>query len=107
MLPRHSSRFITKVAKKRPQLVIPDAIRVEPGKYIYDVENAINQLSALAPRASITRCMESYRNKLSMKDFSLIFREFGQRGDWERAVRFFKYMQRQQWCKPYEHIYTI
>lgn len=104
---RRGYRLVTRAMKKKPQLVIPDAIRVEPGKYTYDVENAINQLSALAPRASITRCMDSYRNKLSMKDFSLIFREFGQRGDWERAVRLFKYMQRQQWCKPHEHIYTI
>ncbi|KAI5070376.1 hypothetical protein GOP47_0014719 [Adiantum capillus-veneris] len=100
-------RLVAKATNKKPQLVIPDAVRVEPGKYSYDVENALNQLSALAPRASIARCMDSYRNKLSMKDFSLIFREFGQRGDWERALRLFKYMQRQQWCKPHEHIYTI
>eukprot|EP00250_Pteridium_aquilinum_P015129 c22399_g1_i1 orf=446-3445(-) len=106
-LRRRGYRLVTRALKKKPQLVIPDAIRVEPGKYTYDVENAINQLSSLAPRASITRCMDGYRNKLSMKDFSLIFREFGQRGDWERALRLFKYMQRQQWCKPHEYIYTI
>lgn len=106
-LRRRGYRLVARALKKKAQLVIPDAVRVEPGKYTYDVENAINQLSSLAPRASITRCMDSYRNKLSMKDFSLIFREFGQRGDWERALRLFKYMQRQQWCKPHEHIYTI
>lgn len=104
---RRGHRLVARSLKKKAQLVIPDAIRVEPGKFSYDVENAINQLSALAPRASIARCMEGYRNKLSMKDFSLIFREFGLRGDWERALRLFKYMQRQQWCKPHEHIYTI
>ncbi|KAH7277227.1 hypothetical protein KP509_39G041000 [Ceratopteris richardii] len=104
---RRGYRLIAKASKKKQQLVIPDAVRVEPGKYSYDVETAINQLSALAPRSSITRCMESYRNKLSMKDFSLIFREFGQRRDWERAYKLFKYMQRQQWCKPHEHIYTM
>ena len=87
------------------------------------------------------------------QDFSDIFREFSQRGDWPRALRLFKYMlvplppsrnpvtregweqgrmmtpdidlsvaltlpvlpgtrsdscvQRHEWCKPTEHIYTI
>eukprot|EP00850_Spirogloea_muscicola_P018764 SM000175S03311 [mRNA] locus=s175:257026:269190:+ [translate_table: standard] len=67
----------------------------------------INQLSSLAPRGSISRCMESYRHRLTLQDFSLIFREFAQRGDSQRALRLFKYMQRQQWCKPNEHVYTI
>ncbi|CAI5954678.1 unnamed protein product, partial [Closterium sp. NIES-64] len=40
-------------------------------------------------------------------DFALIFKEFAQRGDWIRAMRLFKYMQRQQWCAPNEYIYTI
>lgn len=77
------------------------------GKYSYDVENVINHLTSLAPRGSIARTMEGYRNKLTMQDFSLIFREFAQRSDWQKALRLFKYMQRHQWCKPNEHIYTI
>eukprot|EP00850_Spirogloea_muscicola_P003855 SM000016S01843 [mRNA] locus=s16:152197:163345:- [translate_table: standard] len=85
----------------------PDAPEVERGKYSFDVEAVINQLSSLAPRGSISRCMESYRHRLTLQDFSLIFREFAQRGDSQRALRLFKYMQRQQWCKPNEHVYTI
>jgi pentatricopeptide repeat protein len=87
--------------------LVPEAPEVEKGKYRQEVENAINALSSLPPRGSIARCMESYRNKISLNDFSLIFREFAQRGDWQRSLRLFKYMQRQQWCKPNEHIYTI
>ena len=77
------------------------------GKYSYDVQNVINQLTSLAPRGSIARTMEVYRNKLTMQDFALIFREFAQRSDWQKALRLFKYMQRHQWCKPNEHVYTI
>ncbi|CAM6120304.1 unnamed protein product [Calypogeia fissa] len=91
--------------KLSPQ--VPDAPEVEKGKYRQEVETAINALSSLPSRHSIARCMEPYRNKLSLNDFSLIFREFAQRGDWQRALRLFKYMQRQQWCKPNEHVYTI
>lgn len=82
----------------------PDMVK---GKYSYDVENAINNLTSLAPRGSIARTMDGFKNKLSMHDFSLIFREFAQRSDWQKALRLFKYMQRHQWCKPNEHVYTI
>jgi pentatricopeptide repeat protein len=93
--------------KPRSPIVIPEVPEVEKGKYSYDVESAINHLSSLAPRGSIAKCMEGFRSKLSMHDFSLIFREFAQRGDWQKALRLFKYMQRHQWCKPKEHVYTI
>lgn len=82
----------------------PDVVK---GKYSYDVENAINNLTSLAPRGSIARTMEGFKNKLTMHEFSLIFREFAQRSDWQKALRLFKYMQRHQWCKPNEHVYTI
>ena len=95
------------VTRARHPAMLMDAPEVQKGKYSYDVENAINHLSSLAPRGSIARCMEGFRNKLSMHDFSLIFREFAQRGDWQKALRLFKYMQRHQWCKPNEHVYTI
>lgn len=95
------------VGKAKQPIVVPDAPEVEKGKYSYDVENAINHLSSLAPRGSMARCMEGFKSKLSMHDFSLVFREFAQRGDWQKALRLFKYMQRHQWCKPNEHVYTI
>ncbi|KAJ7517434.1 hypothetical protein O6H91_21G024400 [Diphasiastrum complanatum] len=91
---------------KRPTMII-DAITVEKGKYAYELESAINTLSSISPRGSISRSMEFYKNKLTLQDFALIFREFAQRGDWHRSLRLFKYMQRQSWCKPTEHIYTI
>ncbi|XP_002964905.2 pentatricopeptide repeat-containing protein At1g74850, chloroplastic [Selaginella moellendorffii] len=91
---------------KKPTMIV-DAITVEKGKYGYEIESCINSLSQLPPRGSVTRCMDLYRSKLTMQDFSLIFREFAARSDWHRALRLFKYMQRQQWCKPTEHIYTI
>lgn len=80
---------------------------VEKGKYSYDVETLINKLSSLPPRGSIARCLESFRNRLSLADFVAVFKEFAGRGDWQRSLRLFKYMQRQIWCKPNEHIYTI
>jgi pentatricopeptide repeat protein len=36
-----------------------------------------------------------------------VFKEFAQRGDLQRSLRLFKHMQRQIWCKPNDHIYTI
>ncbi|BFI40622.1 protein MpPPR_65 [Marchantia polymorpha subsp. ruderalis] len=102
-----SDRYKKFGAKVKQAQVVTDAPAVEKGKYRTDVENAINSLSSLPPRGSIARCMEGFRNKISLNDFSLIFREFAQRGDWQRALRLFKYMQRQQWCKPNEHVYTI
>lgn len=83
------------------------SVTVEKGKYSYDVETLINKLSSLPPRGSIARCLESFKNKLSLNDFALVFKEFAHRGDWQRSLRLFKYMQRQIWCKPNEHIYTI
>ncbi|KAH9329592.1 hypothetical protein KI387_001700 [Taxus chinensis] len=97
------------VAKSRPKhLLLGNTSAIaEKGKHSYDVESVINKISNLPPRGSIARCLDVYKKKLSLNDFSLIFREFAQRGDWQRALRLFKYMQRQQWCKPNEHIYTI
>ncbi|GLT25877.1 hypothetical protein SLA2020_009790 [Shorea laevis] len=83
------------------------SVTVEKGKYSYDVETLINKLSSLPPRGSIARCLEIFKNKLSLNDFALVFKEFAHRGDWQRSLRLFKYMQRQIWCKPNEHIYTI
>ncbi|CAI7868900.1 unnamed protein product [Closterium sp. NIES-54] len=134
------------------------------GKIPYELEAVISNLVSLAPRGSISRCMETFKGKLTLpvglarphspwfvakisnqrvarsrhsptltsqppnplppflptgfpslpsspspppQDFALIFKEFAQRGDWIRAMRLFKYMQRQQWCAPNEYIYTI
>ncbi|CAI6004640.1 unnamed protein product [Closterium sp. NIES-64] len=77
------------------------------GKIPYELEAVISNLVSLAPRGSISRCMETFKGKLALPDFALIFKEFAQRGDWIRAMRLFKYMQRQQWCAPNEYIYTI
>eukprot|EP00271_Cylindrocystis_brebissonii_P006030 TRINITY_DN18561_c2_g3_i1.p1 TRINITY_DN18561_c2_g3~~TRINITY_DN18561_c2_g3_i1.p1 ORF type:complete len:894 (+),score=152.67 TRINITY_DN18561_c2_g3_i1:401-3082(+) len=85
----------------------PDPPRVQAGKYSYELESLMNELNTLAPRASISRSMEPYKGKLTMQDFALIFREFGLQGESHRALRLFKYMQRQSWCTPTEHIYTI
>ncbi|KAK1291681.1 Pentatricopeptide repeat-containing protein [Acorus calamus] len=82
-------------------------LSVEKGKYSYDVETLINKLSGLPPRGSIARCLDAFRSRLSLSDFSLVFKEFSSRGDWQRSLRLFKYMQRQPWCRPNEHIYSI
>ncbi|GMN45761.1 hypothetical protein TIFTF001_014947 [Ficus carica] len=96
-------------ARAKPKEVVlgNPAVTVEKGKYSYDVETLINKLSSLPPRGSIARCLDIFKNKLSLNDFALVFKEFAQRGDWQRSLRLFKYMQRQIWCKPNEHIYTI
>ncbi|KAK2965160.1 hypothetical protein RJ640_005323 [Escallonia rubra] len=95
-------------AKSRGELILGNPSHtVEKGKYTYDVETLINKLSSLPPRGSIARCLDAFKNKLSLTDFALVFKEFAQRGDWQRSLRLFKYMQRQIWCKPNEHIYTI
>ncbi|KAF2316024.1 hypothetical protein GH714_040819 [Hevea brasiliensis] len=94
-------------AKPKELVLGTPSVVVEKGKYSYDVETLINKLSSLPPRGSIARCLEVFKNKLSLNDFALVFKEFAQRGDWQRSLRLFKYMQRQIWCKPNEHIYTI
>ncbi|KAG2679066.1 hypothetical protein I3760_11G033600 [Carya illinoinensis] len=94
-------------AKTRELILGNPSVTVEKGKYSYDVETLINKLSSLPPRGSIARCLEIFKSKLSLNDFALVFKEFAQRGDWQRSLRLFKYMQRQIWCKPNEHIYTI
>ncbi|KAI7986837.1 Pentatricopeptide repeat-containing protein [Camellia lanceoleosa] len=97
-----------RVRAKAKDLVLGNpSVTVEKGKYSYDVETLINKLSSLPPRGSIARCLDSFKNKLSLSDFALVFKEFASRGDWQRSLRLFKYMQRQIWCKPNEHIYTI
>ncbi|GMH21975.1 hypothetical protein Nepgr_023818 [Nepenthes gracilis] len=101
-----SSNFRAKAKAKELVLANP-TITVEKGKYSYDVETLINKLSSLPPRGSIARCLDTFRNKLSLNDFALVFKEFAHRGDWQRSLRLFKYMQRQIWCKPNEQIYTI
>ncbi|GAB4860683.1 Pentatricopeptide repeat-containing protein At1g74850, chloroplastic [Ancistrocladus abbreviatus] len=101
-----SSTF--KPRAKAKELVLGNpTITVEKGKYSYEVETLIDKLSSLPPRGSIARCLDTFRNKLSLNDFALVFKEFAHRGDWQRSLRLFKYMQRQIWCKPNEHIYTI
>ncbi|CAN6448438.1 unnamed protein product [Victoria cruziana] len=97
------------MARARPKEVVlgNPSVTVEKGKYSYDVETLINKLSSLPPRGSIARCLDIFKNKLSLNDFALVFKEFAQRSDWQRSLRLFKYMQRQIWCKPNEHIYTI
>ncbi|CAK9158130.1 unnamed protein product [Ilex paraguariensis] len=98
--------FILRARGKELVLGNP-SVTVEKGKYSYDVETLINKLSSLPPRGSIARCLDTFKNKLSLNDFALVFKEFAHRGDWQRSLRLFKYMQRQIWCKPNEHIYTI
>ncbi|XP_023000839.1 pentatricopeptide repeat-containing protein At1g74850, chloroplastic isoform X1 [Cucurbita maxima] len=94
-------------AKPKDLVLGNPSVIVEKGKYSYDVETLINKLSSLPPRGSIARCLDIFKNRLSLNDFSLVFKEFAARGDWQRSLRLFKYMQRQIWCKPNEHIYTI
>ncbi|ONI08499.1 hypothetical protein PRUPE_5G181900 [Prunus persica] len=94
-------------AKPKDLILGNPSVTVEKGKYSYDVETLINKLSSLPPRGSIARCLDIFKNKLSLNDFALVFKEFAARGDWQRSLRLFKYMQRQIWCKPNEHIYTI
>ncbi|XP_059640001.1 pentatricopeptide repeat-containing protein At1g74850, chloroplastic [Cornus florida] len=102
-----SSSAVRPRAKARELILGNPSVTVEKGKYSYDVETLINKLSSLPPRGSIARCLDAFKNKLSLNDFSLVFKEFAHRGDWQRSLRLFKYMQRQIWCKPNEHIYTI
>ncbi|XWS48102.1 hypothetical protein CRYUN_Cryun13aG0044200 [Craigia yunnanensis] len=100
---------ISGIGRAKPrELVLGNlAVTVEKGRYSYDVETLINKLSSLPPRGSMARCLDIFRNKLSLNDFALVFKEFTHCGDWQRSLRLFKYMQRQIWCKPNEHIYTI
>ncbi|XP_030475504.2 pentatricopeptide repeat-containing protein At1g74850, chloroplastic [Syzygium oleosum] len=102
-------RFGAGIVRAKPRELVfgNPSVTVEKGKYSYDVETLINKLSSLPPRGSIARCLDVFKNKLSLNDFALVFKEFAQRGDWQRSLRLFKYMQRQIWCKPNEHIYTI
>ncbi|KAJ4712238.1 Pentatricopeptide repeat-containing protein [Melia azedarach] len=105
---RRFSSGVVRVRAKPKELVLGNpSVTVEKGKYSYDVETLINKLSSLPPRGSIARCLDMFKNKLSLNDFALVFKEFAQRGDWQRSLRLFKYMQRQIWCKPNEQIYTI
>ncbi|KAK9107910.1 hypothetical protein Syun_023921 [Stephania yunnanensis] len=107
----HNRRLLTWLvrtrAKAKEVVLGTPSVAVEKGKYSYDVETLINKLSSLPPRGSIARCFDVFKNKLSLNDFALVFKEFAQRGDWQRSLRLFKYMQRQIWCKPNEHIYTL
>ncbi|KAK6123437.1 hypothetical protein DH2020_042819 [Rehmannia glutinosa] len=103
---RRSLSIVSK-AKTRELILGNPSVTVEKGKYSYDVETLINKLSSLPPRGSIARCLDAFKNKLSLSDFSHVFKEFAQRGDWQRSLRLFKYMQRQIWCKPNEHIYSL
>ncbi|PKA52936.1 Pentatricopeptide repeat-containing protein [Apostasia shenzhenica] len=93
--------------KPREIVLGKPSVQLEKGRYSYEVETLINKLSSLPPRGSIARCLESFRGRLSLSDFALVFREFAQRTDWQRSLRLFKYMQRQIWCRPDEHIHAI
>ncbi|XP_078171721.1 plastid transcriptionally active 2 isoform X1 [Carex rostrata] len=88
-----------------PLRVQPESL--EKGKYSYQVKSLIDRISQLPPRGSIAKCLETCKNKLSISDFALVYREFARRGDWQRSLRLFKYMQRHTWCRPDEHIYAI
>ncbi|MCD7455417.1 hypothetical protein HAX54_028068 [Datura stramonium] len=105
----HHRLLLTVAVRAKPKDLIlgNPTVTVEKGKYSYDVETLINKLSNFPPRGSIARCLDTFKNKLSLSDFSLVFKEFAARGDWQRSLRLFKYMQRQIWCKPNEHIYTL
>lgn len=93
---------------KQMELVLANpSTQVQKEKYSYEVETLINKLSSLPPRGSIARCLETFRGRVSLSDFALVFREFARRGDWQRSLRLFKYMQRQLWCRPDEHIHAI
>lgn len=96
-------------ARWKPKEVVlgTPAVRIEKGKYSYEVSTLIDKLSSLPPRGSIARCLESFKNRLSLPDFALVFKEFARRGDWQRSLRLFKYMQRQPWCRPDEHIHAL
>ncbi|CAH1423366.1 unnamed protein product [Lactuca virosa] len=103
-----NSRSRTRSKPKPKELVFGyPSNSVEKGKYSYEVESLLNKLSGLPPRGSIARCLEPFKNKLSLNDFALVFKELAQRGDWQRSLRLFKQMQRQVWSKPNDHIYTI
>ncbi|XP_024971606.1 pentatricopeptide repeat-containing protein At1g74850, chloroplastic isoform X1 [Cynara cardunculus var. scolymus] len=102
------SRSRTRSKPKPKELVFGyPSSSVEKGKYSYEVESLLNKLSSLPPRGSVARCLEPFKNKLSLNDFALVFKELAQRGDWQRSLRLFKQMQRQVWSKPNDHIYTI
>ncbi|CAN1183058.1 Pentatricopeptide repeat-containing protein At1g74850, chloroplastic [Linum perenne] len=101
------SLVITRAKRREIVRLANPSFEVEEGKYSYEVETVINKLCSLPPRGSIARCLENFKSKLSLNDFALVFKEFAQRGDWQRSLRLFKHMQRQIWCKPNEHIYTI
>ncbi|GFS32673.1 plastid transcriptionally active 2 [Actinidia rufa] len=94
-------------AKPKELILGNPSVTVEKGKYSYEVETLINKLSSLPPRGSIARCLDTFKSKLNLNDFAFVFKEFAARGDWQRSLRLFKHMQRQIWCKPNEHIYTI
>uniref|UniRef100_A0ACD6A7T4 Uncharacterized protein n=1 Tax=Avena sativa TaxID=4498 RepID=A0ACD6A7T4_AVESA len=79
----------------------------ERDRYSYEVDSLIDRLSNLAPRGSIAKCLETARHRLTLQDFAAVYREFSRRGDWQRSTRLFKYMQRQSWCRPDEHIHAI
>lgn len=95
----------TGAAAARREEVVPAA--AGNGRNSYEVESLIDRLSNLAPRGSIARCLETARHRLTLQDFAAVYREFSRRGDWQRSLRLFKYMQRQSWCRPDEHIHAI
>ncbi|XP_008795952.1 pentatricopeptide repeat-containing protein At1g74850, chloroplastic isoform X1 [Phoenix dactylifera] len=104
---RKVGMMMTAAARSKELVLGNPAVAVEKGKYSYDVESLIDKLSSLPPRGSIARCLDAFRNRLSLSDLGLVFKEFARRGDWQRSLRLFKYMQRQSWCRPDEHIHAI
>nr|CAD1839520.1 unnamed protein product [Ananas comosus var. bracteatus] len=71
-------------AAPREMVLGKPTVAVEKGKYGYDVETLIDKLSSLPPRGSIARCLEAFRQRLSLADFALVFRD-GSRGAARRA----------------------
>lgn len=68
---RPTLRIVCK-AKTKELILGNPSVTVEKGKYSYDVETLINKLSSLPPRGSIARCLDTFKNKLSLSDFSLV-----------------------------------
>eukprot|EP00897_Mesotaenium_endlicherianum_P009006 jgi/Mesen1/8133/ME000437S07230 len=62
---RASSAYASGATKQSHVLAGP--AEVEKGRYSFEVENVINSLIALAPRGSIARMMDSYKNRLTMQ----------------------------------------
>ncbi|KAF0912268.1 hypothetical protein E2562_013951 [Oryza meyeriana var. granulata] len=89
-----------------PMALVSTTTTVASPSYHYDLLFPTAR-SNLPPRGSVARCLETARHRLTLQDFAAVYREFSRRGDWQRSLRLFKYMQRHSWCRPDEHIHAI